>query len=60
MTWLRKGFTAGAPPLCGGAAAKAAGVGRRTRAGRTRVGEGLLQTLQATQLPRQDARDRVV
>ncbi len=29
MAWLRKGFTAGAPPLCGGAAATAAGLGTK-------------------------------
>ncbi len=38
---------------------EAAGVGRGTRAGRTRVGEGLHQTRQTTQLPRQDACDAV-
>ncbi len=50
-------FPTGAPPLRGGGAARAAGVGWGTRAGRTRGGEGLPQTLQTTQLPRQDARD---
>ncbi len=51
--------TAGAPSHSDGADATAAGVGRGTRAGRTRTGEGLLQTLQKTQLPRQEPRDLV-
>ncbi len=57
VTWSRKWCAAGAPSRSDGAAAQAVGVGWGTRAGRTRGGEGLLQTLQKTQLTRQEARN---
>ncbi len=58
MTWFREVELLGPRRIAVGGR-EAAGVGWRTRAGCTRGGEGLHQTLRTTQLPRQEPLDLV-